>query len=443
MNQVPLRRQVGLAGAVFTLVGYVIGASIFVLPGQLGARAGPALVVSYLLAALLAGLACLAAAHIGSQLPVSGAIYVAVSRNVSPRAGFLVLWAVLASVTVGVPVVAYGLADYLWYFVPGLARLPVALMVVTIFGLINLLPVRGSVLVQTVLTGAFLLLLYGFGWQAVRQVDAGRFSPFFANGIGPVLGAAVGAYFSFTGFMALANIGEEIKTPGRTLPRALVLSFIVVTVAYLLTAVAVTGLLEWRTLADVPAPLATAAETFLPSWAVGLISLTAILAAATTVHGVLLVHSRDVYALARDRVFPPLIGWVHPVTRIPAAAVLVLTGLALLGVLAGAALLDYALLAVLGVMFMQVGAGVALLRMPSYSSPGRFALRGKPRRTVGIGLIVTSGSFALVGSLERPAVALVFAVVMATGLLYYSARRRALAARGQHLDELFAHSLDS
>jgi amino acid transporter len=168
----------------------------------------------------------------------------------------------------------------------------------------------------------------------------------------------------------------------------------------------------------------------------------AILAGVTSLHGVLLVHSRDVYALARDRVLPALFAWVHPMTGTPAAGVVTLTVLGLLGVLAGAALFDYALLAVLGVLFLQVCAGLALLRMPSYSTPGRFALPAGWRRIVGLGLIITSGAFALFGALERPVVALVFGLVMLAGILYYSARRQLLLARGQQLDELFAHSLD-
>ena len=427
---------------MFTLVGYVIGASIFVLPGELGARAGPALPFSYLIAGLLALLAGLAAVHIGSHLPVSSAIYVAISRNVGPRIGFLSAWAVLAAIAVGLPLVALGVAEYVAYLLPWLSRQIVALTLIAAFGVVNLLPVRTSVLVQAVLTGILLVMLYGFGWEGVSQVDRAAFSPFFANGIGPALGAAVGAYFSFTGFTVIANLGAEIRNPGRVLPWALGIGFVLITAAYLLIATTVVGLLDWRTLASVPAPVATAAELFLPDWAIWLVSLIAILAGVTSLHGVLLVHSRDVYALARDRVLPALFAWVHPMSGSPIAGVVTLTGLGLLGVLAGAGLYDYALMAVLGVLFLQVCAGIALLRMPSYSTPGRFALRAGFRRFVGMGLIITSAAFALFGAVERPMVAVVFGAVMLAGFLYYSARRQILLARGQQLDELFAHSVD-
>lgn len=428
-----LRRHIGLGGAVFTLVGYVIGASIFVLPGQLAAQTGPGLFLSYLVAGGLAVLACLASAHIGGQLPVSGAIYVAIGKTIGARAAFLSMWLLLLALTVAVPLVAYGMVDYLAYFAPEIPRRPTALVIVLAFGVLNLVPVRQAVRAQVVMTAALLVLVYGFGLSALPHIDASRFTPLLPNGPGPILGAAVAAYFSFLGFMVIAEIAEEIKDPNRTIPRALVVSFVLVAVAYLLIAVAVPGLLDWRTLATVPAPVATAAETFMSPAAAKLIAVAAILAAATSVHGILLVHSRDVYALARDLVFP---AGLAPLSKggIPSRAVLLLTGLGVAGTLVGASVIDYALLSALGVMVLQVMAGLAVLRLPA--NPGRFGLRERTRRIVGIGFVVTSGAFGLLGAAQRPGLALVFAVAAALGFLYYAARARTLARRGIQLDHL-------
>lgn len=442
MNEPVLKRRIGVPGAVFTLVGYVIGASIFVLPGELGARAGPGLFASYLVAAGLAALACLAAAHLGSQVPVSGAIYVAVARTVGARAGFLVAWSLIAAVTVGVPLVAYGLADYLAYFVPDRPRLATAALVVAAFGLVNCLPVAKAVQAQAVMTVAFLLVVFGFGMAAATRFDPVRFTPLFPAGLSPVLGAAVAGYFSYTGFMAIADIAEELRNPGRTLPRALAASLVIVTAAYVLIALAVTGLLDWRSLAAVPAPVATAADTFLPEWVVDAISAAAILAAATSVHGVLLIHSRDVYALARARVFPAALARLSPATGIPTGAVLGLAALALAGVMVGAGLLEYALLAVEGVMFAQIMAGLAVLRMPPGPDRARFALPGPVRQVVGLGLIISSMGFLVVGAIQSPTVTLLFGLVLALGVLYYRLRGAALASRGVNLDELLASRPD-
>ena len=89
---VELRGRIGVPGAVFALVGYIIGGSIFILPGELAGQIGPAVFVPYLVAASLALFVCFAAAQIGSAFPLSGGTYMAVSCVVSPFWGFVVVW---------------------------------------------------------------------------------------------------------------------------------------------------------------------------------------------------------------------------------------------------------------------------------------------------------------------------------------------------------------
>lgn len=443
MSGPTLRRTIGLPGAVFTLVGYVIGASIFVLPGQLGAQAGPGLFLAYLLAGGLAALTCVASAHVGSTLPVSGAAYVAVGRTVGPAWGFLVIWYTLGAVVVAEALVAYGLADYLAYFAPGLPRRTVAVVAVVAFGCLNLVSVRGAVAVQVAMTAMLLCIILGFGVAAVSHVDPDRLSPLLPNGFPGLLVTAVTAYFSFTGFTVIAEIAEEIREPGRTIPRALAGSFLVVTVAYLLVAVAVPGLLDWRTLADVPAPVATAAETFLPRAGVRVIAIGAILAAATSIHGMLLVQSRDVYALARDRLFPEILSRVQAGSGIPAPAVALLTMLSVGGVLVGGTILEYAMVAVLGVMVVQGLIALAVMRLPRSAEPGRFGLGAPARRRLGVALFTVSLLFAGVGASAGGRSLAAFVALTVLGTVYYQVRRRLLARRGIHIADLLAEPPDA
>jgi APA family basic amino acid/polyamine antiporter len=438
MSGSSLRRTIGLPGAVFTLVGYVVGASIFVLPGQLAARAGPGLFLAYLLAGGLAALTCLAAAHVGSTLPVSGAAYVAVSRTVGPAWGFLVIWYTLAAVVVAEALVAYGLADYLAYFLPGLPRTATAVAAVVAFGVLNLISVRGAVAAQVAMTATLLVIILGFGVAAVAHVEPSHLSPLLPNGLGGLMITAVTAYFSFTGFTVIGEIAEEIRDPGRTIPRALALSFLVVTLAYVLIAIAVPGLLDWRSLAEVPAPVATAAETFLPRAGVGVIAVGAVLAAATSIHGMLLVQSRDVLALARDRLFPEMLARVQAGSGIPMPAVILLTTLSVAGVLAGGTILEYALVAVLGVMVVQALMGLAVVRLPRAEEAGRFGLGPVARHRLGRALFVVSLLFAGVGAAGGGRGLSAFAVLSVLGAVYYQARRRVLARRGLQIADLLA-----
>ena len=118
MADARLERKVGLGGAVFLLVGLIIGASIFILPGQLAAAAGPGVVFAYLIAGGLAIVNCLIAAQVGTILPVSAGDYVFTSIVLHPLVGFLGVWAGMIGIAVGVPVLAFGFADYLRFFLP-------------------------------------------------------------------------------------------------------------------------------------------------------------------------------------------------------------------------------------------------------------------------------------------------------------------------------------
>jgi len=112
LSNIRLQRKIGLAGAIFLLLGNVIGASIFILPGSLAAIAGPAVFVAYLIALIPAFFNTLVAAQVGGILPVSAADYVFTSTVLHPLLGFLKVWAALVGALVGGPILAYGFADY-------------------------------------------------------------------------------------------------------------------------------------------------------------------------------------------------------------------------------------------------------------------------------------------------------------------------------------------
>lgn len=124
------QRTIGLWGAVATLVGYVIGASIFVLPAHLMPTVGPAVFVAYLLAAIPAAFNCVVGAVIGSTLPISGASYHVARRTSSRFAAFAVVWSMLIAVFVGVALVADGFADYWRFFMPSADPRATAIVVV-------------------------------------------------------------------------------------------------------------------------------------------------------------------------------------------------------------------------------------------------------------------------------------------------------------------------
>lgn len=431
-----MKRTIGLWGAVATLVGYVIGASVFILPGELAPATGPAVFVSYLLASIPALLACFVTAQIGCAYPVSGAAYVAASRVLSPYWGFMVVWSLLMGVTVGVALIAYGFADYLAFFFPGLDRRAVAIVTVLAFCIINVLGARLSVGSEAVMVVGFMTVLAVFGVGGVWHMEPAHLTPLFPKGLRPVMSAAIPAYFSFIGFAMLAELAGEIDRPARTIPWALALSFACVLFFYVLVPVALVGVVPWNELRGTEASVSAAAARFLPAPWPAWISVGALLAAATSLNGILLSISRDIFALARDRIFPATLGRLHPRYVSPDVAVLSLTGLALVGVAVGTSIRNYAVVAVMAIMVSQILSALAVLLMPS-RSPERFRqsafrLRSGWRVFFSIGLVLYSLAFIALGMLQSAPSAGIFVLLVAVGTAYYVARRRTL--RGQGLD---------
>ncbi|MGE0556126.1 MAG: APC family permease [Gemmatimonadales bacterium] len=434
-----VERRIGLSGAVFTLVGYVIGASIFILPGQLAADVGPGAFVSYLIAGVLAALGSVVAAQIGSALPVSGSIVVGASRVLSPLVGFVALWALLLAVGVAISLVCYGMVDYLSYFLPGLGRRGTALLLAVAFTFLNLTPVRVAVGLQAVMTVAFLAVLLAFGIGGVAAADPANLDPMMPRGLGAVILAAVPAYFSYSGSFVIIELGGEIRDPARTLPRALLIGFAIIAASYALVTYAVPAVIPWETLAGVDAPIARAAEAFLPTWAGGVIAVAALLAGATSINGMLLVHSRDILAMARATVFPDALG-VRGRGGVPVAAVLTLGTIGVLAVLVGGTIRQYAVLVVISVMLLQAIMAVTLLRLPTVL-PAAFAgasfKLGRPARWIfGLLTLVASIGFSFLAVADSLRYGIVYLGVLALGALYYLVRRRVVAGRGGDLDRV-------
>ena len=435
-----LERSIGLGGAAATLVGYVVGASIFILPGELAASTGPAIFLSFLLASIPALLSCFVTAQIGCAYPVSGGPYIAASRNLSPFAGFMLVWSLMLGATIGIPLIAYGFADYLTFFIPGVPQKVVALGLVALFAVINLLGARLSVLAQSIMVAGFLLALFVFGIFGLPHIQIAHLEPLFPKGYGPVIGAAIPAYFSYVGFSMIADFAGEVKNPGKTIPRALLIAFSCIVFFYTLVPFTLVGIVDWAELAETTAPVATAAATFLPGIVASLISFGALFAAATSVNGILLAISRDIYALARDQIFPEALGRLGGQKHMPRAAILTVASLGLIGISRGASITQYALSAVMAIMLVQILSAAAVLALPR-KSPERFAAAGfrlSPfwRVFCSVGLIVFSLGFIGLGVAQSGASVGVFAGLIAVGALYYTLRKRALSSKGLRIEDV-------
>jgi len=428
MSQETLSRTISLPGAAFLIIGYVVGATIFILPGSLAADAGPAVYIAYMLAAIPAVFACFAMALVGSAIPASGSIYLLIRDLLSPALGFLYLWLMVMMAAVVIPLVAFGFADYSAHFQSGLNSRLVAMSVITLFVVINYLGMKVASSLQNVMVVGFVIVLLLFGVGGLANGDPALMQPLFPRGWSPIIMATITAYFSYAGVFIIAEVAGEIKNPGRTIPLAIFLSFILIVLLYMLVPFALTRVLPWETLGSTKMAVVTAAQQFLPGWLVTFIAVGALFAAATSINGIMMGLSRDFYKGAKFGLFPRYFGVVHSRFKTPGRAVLVIGVLSLAGAYVGGSVVQYAQIAVMGLMVIQIMTGVALLKlpgkMPEVYAASSFRLSLFSLRFISIAYISFSVIFLVILGLDQPDAVLKGLIFLLLGFAWYGISSR-------------------
>ncbi len=423
MNDKHLKRTIGLAGATFLIIGYVVGASIFILPGSLGADIGPVVWVAYLLAAFPAIVAGFVMAQVGSAFPASGSQFVIIRDVLSPGLAFVYLWLMTAMAAIAIPLVAIGFADYFAHFQPGINIKAVSLAVVALFIVVNYLGMTVASGIQNVLVIGFLIALIVFGVGGIANADPVHMRPLFPEGYSPIVLASITAFFSYAGVFIIAEVAGEIRNPGKTIPRAIGLSFLVIIALYVMVPFALTGLLSREALGETNMAIVTASQVFLPSALVTLVAGGALLAAATSINGILMGMSRDFYKGAKTGMIPDYFGRVHIKFGTPTRAVLFVGVLALLGTAVGGEIVSFAQLAVMAIMVIQILTGVALWRLPQrlpeVYEASSFKLGKGLLRVISVVFVLFSVVFLVILSMEKPTALVVGSLFVLAGYLVF------------------------
>jgi len=431
---------VGLAGAVFLIVGYVVGATIFILPGPLAAEAGPGIFVAYIIAACLAVFACVVAGQVGSAFPVSGANMVMVHRVLPRYWGFFEAFILPIAIVFTLPLIAYGFAEYLSFFFSNINFMLTAVLLILFFLVVNLLGIQVAAWVQAVMTIEFVVALLIFGAGGILKGDTQLLIPLFPGGFRPLLVAAVPAYASFFGFLFIAEIAEEVKNPTKHIPRALIIGFVIVAVIYVSVPLAVTRLLSWNTLGETQAAVAVASEVFLPAWMAKIIALSALMAIATCINGVFMANTRDFLAYGRNGIYPAVFARISEKNRSPYVGLYLITLLSILGILLKLSITYYATVAVMCFLTFQILSGIAVFLLPT-RLPDTFAaspIKLKPFARVffSLGLVIISGIFFILAVMDKPSTAPVFFGAFLMSAIYYWLRSNWLNSRAINVDEL-------
>ncbi len=328
-NQMKLKKELGLIHVFAIASGAMISSGLFILPGLAHAQAGPAVVVSYLLAGLLAMTGMLSQAELVSAMPKAGGDYFYITRSMGPAVGSisgLITWFSLSLKS------AFALLG-IGYFAALVLNVDVhlvALGLCLLFVMINLAGVKGAAGTQIGLVAGLLLVLVFYVARGLPAIDVHNFAPFAPNGIGAVLSTAGFVFVSYGGLLKVASIAEEVKSPGRTLPLGMIFSLLVVTILYMLVVLVTTGVLGGKVLDASRTPISDGAGVFLGTGGKVALSIAAVLAFVSTANAGILAASRYPLALSRDGLLPESLGRISSRFQTPHIAILV-TGVFMAG----------------------------------------------------------------------------------------------------------------
>ena len=360
-----LKRSLGPWNLVFLGIGCIIGAGIFVRTGNAAAlHAGPAVLISYLIAGVVCAFAGLCYAELASTLPVSGSAYTYSYTTIGEFAAWVMGALLLLEYGLAASVVAVGWSGYMVSLLGDMGlHIPVeltgpsghhvmkdgaevlvngapiaylfnlpaflvcgALALLLVIGVSEsakfnniIVAIKVTVLVAFILVGGFLILkdlpTYMPNWDPFIPAPTGEKGEFGWSGI---LRAASIVFFAYIGFEAVSTAGQEAKNPGKDMPFGIIGSLLACTVLYILVSIVLTMVVNYKSL-NVPDPVAVAVDAFGPQWAwfAKTIKVGAIIGLTSVILVLMYGQTRIFYTMARDGLLPKPFARVHPKFRTP------------------------------------------------------------------------------------------------------------------------------
>lgn len=361
-----LKRTLGPWNLVFLGIGCIIGAGIFVRTGNAAAlHAGPAVLISFLVAGVVCGLAGLCYAELSSTLPVSGSAYTYSYTTVGEFAAWVMGGLLLLEYGLAASVVAVGwsgyvvslLGDYGMVIPPELTgpyghavmkdgvaligadgnpvtalfNLPAFMVCAALAGLL-IVGVSESAKVNNLIVAIKATVIIAFiiicGWYVIQHFDTlkANWDPFIPEatgkdgefGWGGIFRASSIVFFAYIGFEAVSTAGQESKNPKKDMPFGIIGSLVICTVLYILVSIVMTLMVNYKML-NVPDPVAVAVDALGPAW--GWFAKTVKIGAIIGLTSVILVlmygQTRIFYTMARDGLLPKVFATVHPKLKTP------------------------------------------------------------------------------------------------------------------------------
>ncbi|HJP57879.1 MAG TPA: amino acid permease [Gemmatimonadales bacterium] len=403
-----LKRSLGVVNLTALGIGAIIGTGIFVLTGTVAAQnAGPAVILSFVLAGVASIFAALCYSEFASLVPMAGSAYTYGYATLGELVAWIIGWDLILEYALSATTVAIGWSGYVVSFLADIGihvpahfqaargtvvtladgttttaifNIP-AVIIVAIVTTLLVVGVRESANVNNVIVFIKLAVVLLFIALTVKAVNPQNWHPFIPPNTGSrehfgFSGVAAGAgvvFFAYIGFDAVSTAAQEAKNPQRDMPIGIIGSLIVCTILYIIVAAIATGVLPYTQL-DVPDPIAKVADAAGLGWVSSLIKLGAIAGLTSVILVQLLGQSRVFYSMGRDGLLPPFVNKVHPRFRTPWITS-ILTGVAVAIPAGILPVRDAAKLVSIGTLlaFVIVSIGILVLRIrePELERPFR------------------------------------------------------------------------
>lgn len=383
-----LKRVLGFWSLVSIGIGCTIGAGIFVWPGYVAATyAGPAVVLSFVFAAIACAIAALCYAELAVLIPASGSAYSYTYATLGELPAFMVGWALLLEYGLSNSAVASGWGNYLapllkaglGYSIPpelmhatgekiagsaavGVFNLPAAIAI-TIPTVLLLFGIRESARFNNTMVLAKIFVLGMFVALCLPAVKVEHFTPFMPMGVSGVMSGAAFLFFLFIGFDAVSTVAEECTDPQRDLPRAIMAGLAMVTVLYVSVAAVLIGVAPLAELKDIKEPLAYGLNLAGHPVAANVLAVVAVIGILAIILIAAIGQTRILYVMARDGMMPRFMTTISAKTGTPVASTILLG--AITALIAGTQTLgDLAELVSVGTLtaFSMVSIAVIVLR---------------------------------------------------------------------------------
>ena len=299
-----LKKELTLLNVYAIATGTTLSAGFFLLPGIAFNEAGPAVVLSYMIAAIPLIPAMFSMVELSTAMPRAGGAYYFLDRSMGPFVGTiggLGTWLALVFKTAFALI---GMGAYLSIFWPEVPIVILAVILAVLFGIVNLFGAKKTGTFQVFMVFALLLILLAFIGKGIPEINSVHFEGFFDKGSVSIISTAGLVYISYVGVTNIASVAEEIQNPERNLPLGVFLAIGTAITVYAVGTTIMVGVLPADELAHDLTPVASTAAIIFGEWGKIAVTVAAVIAFASVANAGILSASRYPLAMSRDHLIP-------------------------------------------------------------------------------------------------------------------------------------------